>query len=113
MTIEFGRQMPIAKGQVYVFDKGYCVTTNWCISNPLQEACFVTRLKSNRTGYQPRGDRNPASDSPATAGFWAINLCQLQTIAVPAAKRINEYNGTPVSPSNGWSEKTAGPAVGC
>lgn len=41
-----GKNWPIAKETIYVFDKGYC-DYNWWWSIHQQEAYFVTRLKKN------------------------------------------------------------------
>ena len=88
--IEIGRQMPIAKGQVYVFDKGYC-DYNWWYQIHCSEACVVTRLKSN-AGINLEEDRTLLDpQQPQILGDHLVSFKHRR----PGGKRINEYYGTP------------------
>lgn len=87
--IEIGRQMPIAKDQVYVFDKGYC-DYNWWYQIHCSEAYFVTRLKSN-AGINIEQDRSLLDpQQPQILGDHLVSFKHRR----PGGKRINEYYGT-------------------
>jgi len=105
MTSKSGGRCPFAKGQVSPLTKRYC-DYNWCIKDPLFEACFVTndsRVNAVSTSRRTETLLDPQQPQDSVA----ITLVQLQKHRLPAAKRMqNEYYyGTPFRQSNGGAKR--------
>lgn len=87
--IEIGRQMPLEKDQIYVFDKGYC-DYNWWYQIHCSGAFFVTRFKSN-AGIEIKQQREISEeDSEKILDDQLVSFKNKR----PGGKRINHYHGT-------------------
>lgn len=89
--IEVGRQIPVEKGQTYVFDKGYC-DYNWWYQIHCSGAYFVTRFKSN-AGVDIQEERTlNEREHPQILDDQLVSFRNKR----PGGKRINQYHGTPL-----------------
>ena len=89
--IEIGRQIPVEKGQTYVFDKGYC-DYNWWYQIHCSGAYFVTRFKSN-AGVDIQEERTlNEREHPQILDDQLVSFRNKR----PGGKRINQYHGTPL-----------------
>jgi len=93
---ESGADCPFAKGQGYVFDKGYC-DYQLGVSDPRSGLCFVTRLKSN-AGIQPRGGTEPLLDPQQPQILARDHLVKLQKHRRPGGQTHQRVLRHPVSP---------------
>src|SRR5690554_1157672 len=89
--IEIGRQIPVEKGQTYVFDKGYC-DYNWWYQLHCSGAYFITRFKSN-AGVDVHLERTiDELEHPHILGDQLVSFRNKR----PGGKRVNQYHGTPL-----------------
>jgi len=97
----------LPRGQVYVFDKGYC-DYNWWYQISCSEACFVTNGLKSKRPYQPRGGQNLLD--PQQPQILADHLVSFN-IRRPAANASTSTTAPRFRQSNGGRKRRRRPAL--
>jgi IS4 transposase len=89
--VELARDVPLQRGALYVFDKGYC-DYNWWHEISVADARFVTRFKYN-AGLVVLEDRDiPIEDQDVVLKDELVKFKR----KYPSGKRVNKHFDTPL-----------------